>query len=106
MAMPFLCCDVDDYDENMIAWGDPSNTYDHHNLIFDVPHKSLRRGKMTTDDGAKFDHMEMFGFHRSRHPGMELGKLDYANSIYSLVKHYPTKWQLDIAEKDGILFDD
>jgi len=105
-AFPFLCCDIDDFDENTIAWIDLEKNYDFHNLIFDVPHPSLRRMEATTDDGVGFDHPEMFGFHRSRYPGTERKKLDYANSIYSLVKHYPPKWQLAIAEEDGICFDD
>jgi len=104
--LPFLCCDVDDFDENMISWIDPNKAYDHHNLIFDVPHKSLRRTAVTDDEGIAFDHKEMFGFHRARYPGNELAKLDYASSIYSLVKHYPTKWQLNIAEENGFKFDD
>jgi len=104
--LPFLCCDVDDFDENMIAWADLNNSYDYHNLIFDVPHKSLRRQEPTDDEGEEFDNKEMFGFHRARYPGKELPKLDYANSIYSLVKHYPTKWQLDIAKENGYRFDD
>lgn len=106
MTRPFLCADVDDFDENMIGWADTNNSYDYHNLIFDVPHKSLRRQKTTTDDGQGFDNKEMFGFHRARYPGHELPKLDYANSIYSLVKHYPTKWQRAIASDNGYSFDD
>lgn len=105
-SLPFLCCDVDDFDESMISWTD-RNPYDYHNLIFDVPHKSLRREQFSvTDDDAAFDNQEMFGFHRSRYPGVVRKELDYANSIYSLVRHYPTKWQLNMAKEDGINFDD
>jgi hypothetical protein len=103
---PFLCCDVDDFDESMISWSD-SNPYDSSNLIFDVPHNSLRRKQFAdSDENVAFDNHEMFGFHRSRYPGVVRKKLDYENSIYSLVKHYPTKWQLNMAKKDGLQFDD
>ncbi|CAJ1954597.1 unnamed protein product [Cylindrotheca closterium] len=105
-TLPFLCCDVDDYDEKMISWVDPNNSYDYYNLIFDVPHKSLRRTEFANDEDISFDSKDMFGFHRSRYPNNERKELDYAASIYSLVKHYPTKWQLEIAKQDGILFDD
>lgn len=34
---PFLICDIDDIDENLVGWRDPEKSYDFNNLILDVP---------------------------------------------------------------------
>lgn len=60
---PFLACDIDDVDANLIGWKDPNHKeendihrqYDEHNLIFDVSRE--RR-----------------------------------NAVFSVVKHYPPAW--------------
>ena len=44
-----LACAVDDVNTSWIGWSDPSNpSYDKHNLIFDVPHKNLKRQRSET----------------------------------------------------------
>lgn len=96
---PFLCCDIDDMDQDLIGWIDPTKDYDFHNLIFDVPHESLRRTEKHDWVSTPFS-----GFHRSRQSGKRK-EIDYENSIYSLVKHYPTKWQMKLAEEYHITFD-
>jgi len=55
---PFLLCDVDEIDEEMIGWSDPDSDYDAHNIIFDIPQiaekKSASR-ELSTDDAFVSD---------------------------------------------------
>lgn len=100
-TFPFLCCDTDDMNEDLIGWIDPTKSFDYHNLIFDVPHESLRRTKrceLSDDIGV-----EMAGFHRSRRSGSRK-ELGYETSIYSVIKHYPPEWQKKMAKENGIDF--
>jgi hypothetical protein len=56
------------------------------------------------DEDPLFEEKDMDGFHRSRYPGKTRRPLDYKKSIYSIAKHYPTKWQFNLAKKEGIIF--
>uniref|UniRef100_A0A7S3QEB8 CSC1/OSCA1-like cytosolic domain-containing protein n=1 Tax=Chaetoceros debilis TaxID=122233 RepID=A0A7S3QEB8_9STRA len=55
---PFLLCDVDEIDDQMIGWSDPDSDYDTHNIIFDIPQiaekKSASR-ELSTDDAFVSD---------------------------------------------------
>jgi hypothetical protein len=100
---PYICCNIDDIDQGMIGWNDAAHGYDHYNLIFEVPHKSLLRTK-TIDENtrgtitiAEQDEYEIVqaGFEGN-------GASARARPIYSQIKHYPTKWQLELAEKEAL----
>jgi len=34
---PFLICNIDNIDESLVGWWDPKKSYDHNNMMFDVP---------------------------------------------------------------------
>lgn len=36
-SFPTLLCNVDGLDSGLIGWSDPDNSYDTHNMVFDVP---------------------------------------------------------------------
>lgn len=86
---PYLVCDIDDIDEGLIGWSNSAHSYDYFNLIFDVPHKSLRRTpvvKKREESTREFVMNERAALERP---------------IYSIIKHYPTQWQIDLAEKEA-----
>jgi hypothetical protein len=75
---PFLVCDTIDIDPGLIGWMDENKSHDYYNLIFDQPYKGLKRQK---DD---------YGPDAAAPEG---------RPIYSVVKHYPPKWQLKLMEE-------
>jgi hypothetical protein len=89
---PYLVCDIDDIDQGLIGWSNSTNSYDFYNLIYDIPHKSLRRTKFIEEN------TENEKVNRTR-SGFEVNaRASYERPIYSIVKHYPTKWQVALAE--------
>uniref|UniRef100_A0A7S3QJ10 CSC1/OSCA1-like cytosolic domain-containing protein n=1 Tax=Chaetoceros debilis TaxID=122233 RepID=A0A7S3QJ10_9STRA len=51
-TFPFLLCDVDEIDKEMIGWSnpeDPESNYDAHNLIFDIPKVADEKNAMRED---------------------------------------------------------
>ena len=55
---PFLLCDVDQIDSEMIGWSDAYSTYDAHNIIYDVPKIAVAKchvRKLQTDDTCVSD---------------------------------------------------
>ena len=86
---PYLVCDIDDIDEGLIGWSNPSHSYDYFNLIFDIPHKSLRRTVAIDGDASGATGVQVNERAKQERP------------IYSIIKHYPTKWQLELAEKEA-----
>lgn len=103
---PYLVCDIDDIDQGLIGWNNPTHSYDFYNLIFDVPHKSLRRTKTIEDNTrgattiAQHEEYKEDQDVEQTKSGFEVNT--YASSserpIYSIIKHYPTKWQIMLAE--------
>ena len=98
---PFLICDIDDIDQGLIGWNDPTRSYDYYNLIFDIPHESLRRKRMiegntravtTLADHEDFEVRDSHRPHTARN-----GK---NRPIYSVVSHYPTKWQMKLMAEE------
>ena len=81
--LPFLACNIDDIDVNLIDWRNPNNqndadlhrSYDDQNLIFDVPFDGMKRSRH--DDVTS-----------NRETSVEAK----SNPIFSIVKHYPPEW--------------
>ena len=116
---PYLVCDIDDIDQGLIGWNDSSRSYDFYNLIFDIPHKTLRRTEIlegntrgvTTiaehgdynDDGSPRE-VKSTGTNPSQ-SGYEVSKnKSKGRPIYSIIKHYPTPWQIKLQQQET--FDD
>ena len=104
---PYLACDVDDIDQGLIGWNPPKKSYDHYNLIFDLPHKSLRRTTIIEDNTrgtrtiAESSDYNLRSSPQRTTNGYEVSEhAKYARPIYSIIRHYPTKWQLDLAERE------
>eukprot|EP00934_Nitzschia_sp_Nitz4_P003042 Nitzschia sp. Nitz4//scaffold174_size87051//32646//36062//NITZ4_005106-RA/size87051-snap-gene-0.111-mRNA-1//-1//CDS//3329538863//3032//frame0 len=99
---PFLVCDIDDIDQGLIGWNNPAHSYDYHNLIFEIPHKSLRR-TVTLDDNTRgtttiASQLELLNSGR----GYTVNeKAANERPIYSIVRHYPTAWQIMLAEAEA-----
>jgi hypothetical protein len=114
---PYLACDIDDIDQGLIGWNDINHSYDYYNVIFDIPHKSLRRTKImeeNTRGTTTIAEQEEYECESSlsiaavtpagsspTEVGYEVNK-NTERSIYSIVKHYPTKWQIALAEKEAM----
>jgi hypothetical protein len=101
---PYLCCDVDEIDQDLIGWNDASHSYDHYNLIFEVPHQSLRRtetidhntravSRIVDADGYKE------ALESSKQKASARAQSSRKSPLYSVVKHYPTKWQKAFLKK-------
>jgi len=101
---PYLVCDIDDIDQGLVGWNDPAHSYDFYNLIFDVPHKSLRRTKIieeNTRDTTTIAQQDAYNdeefiqnplSRNAASPGNQAGR-----PIYSIIRHYPTPWQIKFA---------
>jgi hypothetical protein len=106
---PYLVCDIDDIDQGLIGWNNPTHSYDFYNLIFDVPHKSLRRTKImdnNTRGATTIAQHQGYQENQEVNPtgsgsGFEVNaSASLERPIYSIIKHYPTKWQIALAEKE------
>ena len=56
-TFPFLLCDVDEIDKEMIGWSnpeDPESNYDAHNIIFDIPKVADKKNAMREDPKIAF----------------------------------------------------
>jgi hypothetical protein len=108
---PYLCCDVDHFDQDLIGWNDASRSYDYYNLIFEIPHKSLRRTEKIDVNTRNVDSIaDAAGYaaalassqaanaHRAGEDGTEV-ELKRKTPLYSIIRHYPTKWQMKLAEE-------
>ena len=80
-----LICNIDGIDVKFIGWKDPNGdsgdevhrSYDQHNLIFDVPHETIRRSR----------HLSVTESNIKPRRGNEKTR-----PIYSVIKHYPPVW--------------
>ena len=87
----------------MIGWNDPNHGYDYYNLIFDIPHASLRRKKMIKGN-TRVDGVTTIADHEDYDPSQS--HREHASRgvthrpIYSIIAHYPTKWQLELMAKE------
>ena len=87
---PFLACDIDGIDHGLIGWEDREHNHDAYNLIFDVPHQGLSRPKARAKDTAD--------------PSLEeRGDKSYSRPIFSVIKHYPPKWQIELSKKSRVV---
>lgn len=88
---PFLACDIDNIDTSLIGWTDPTKSYDHHNLIFDIPWKGLTRAR-ALDETVRLASPNT----SQREPSEALPRMTDARPIYSIIKHYPPAWAIKL----------
>jgi hypothetical protein len=97
---PLLCCDIDEIDQGLIGWNDRNNGYDYYNLMFEIPHPSMRRTKrinMNTRFVATIADVEGYQDVTEEIEVETRGAIQRSTPLYSIVKHYPTKWQMEAA---------
>lgn len=102
-----------------MGWSDAGHSYDYYNLMFEIPHRSQRRTVPMTEntrdyptiaDSPEYDMLmqESQKLIPDRDPPPEENTaiaLDRAASrarktpLYSIIKHYPTKWQKMLREE-------
>lgn len=101
---PYLACDIDRLDQDLVGWNDPARSYDHYNLLFDVPFPGMSRKKRirgNTRNTAQIENQSEFSVNPSYHPGEARDEDDPAEPkkdpnkfpIFSIIKHYPPPWQ-------------
>jgi len=76
---PFLACDIDYIEKELIGWADPAHNYDYHNLIFDVPYEGMPRQRIPDNT-----------------PGPKKSEKQQPSSkapIFSTIKYYPPLWK-------------
>lgn len=118
---PYICCDIDDLDQDLIGWSDAGRSYDYYNLMFEIPHRSQRRTVPMTEntrdyptiaDSPEYDLLVQESQKQIRATVSDLPPeentevaLDKAaqkarkTPLYSIIKHYPTKWQKMLREE-------
>lgn len=79
---PFIACDVDGIDESLIGWTDRGRSYDHHNLIFDVPWTGMPRQK--NFDSSPVAMKKNFDGSKSNE--------SQRRPVFSTFTHYPPEW--------------
>jgi hypothetical protein len=96
----------------LVGWNDASNSYDFYNLIFDVPHKSLHRTHTIEKNTRGFKTIAEHDDYENESPeiqpvgtspaqaGYEVTEKTTGRTIYSTIKHYPTQWQIELAQKE------
>lgn len=101
LPFPFLACDIDSIDQALIGFNDPHNSYDYHNLIFDVPWEGMPRKERileNTRSTTKIAYQEEYEEATGEKYVSERYHIP-KNPVYSLVKHYPPEWQKSIRSK-------
>jgi hypothetical protein len=83
---PFLACNIDRIDHGLIGWDEKDRSYEHYNLISDVPMSDDEE-----DDTSNASSL-MEG---------ESNEKPNPRPIYSIIRHYPTKWQIELAEQNN-----
>lgn len=88
---PFLACDTEGIDEDLIGWTDPLRSYDFHNLMFDVPYEGMKRQARSET--------KISGDRSLKKPSKDNAE-DVASQkpIFSVIKHYPPAWRQNAAE--------
>ena len=100
-SFPVLACNVDDIDQELIGWNDHRHSYDHHNLIFDVPWPGMKRKEIITGntrdaaniaDNPVYEDVTSFSTtHKSNEVSIE--SKGGETPIFSVVKHWPPEWK-------------
>lgn len=99
---PFLCCDVDDVDQDLIGWNDPTTSYDIHNLIFDVPWDGMNRTKTVSFNTRSSNHnsiSDMLGVDLVRQESSK--QLLVTRPIFSSITYYAPEWKILEKKKKG-----
>jgi len=84
-TFPLLACNIDHVDEHLIGWKDHFNKYDIHNLIYDVPHKGLKRRRIH-ENSDRF--RENLNFSLANDHQVELSTCP-EQPVFSYVKYWP-----------------
>jgi len=98
LPFPLLACDVDDIFQGLIGWNDTNNSYDAHNMIFDVPWEGMKRRTRisgnTRNTGQINDQSEY-----AESAMTESSRLiSESNPVFSIIRHYPPSWLRKIIE--------
>jgi hypothetical protein len=80
----------------LIGWNDPTHSYDHHNLIFDIPWQGMPRKKIiesNTRDTSVINQQSEYIASSQRN-----NRIDLVKPIFSIIKHYPPDWKKKLKE--------
>ena len=89
---PYLACDIDQLDQDLVGWNDPGRSYDYYNLIFDVPYPGMARKKRikgNTRDTNQIQDQSEYSVSVSERADRSTAH----KPIFSIIKHYPPPWQ-------------
>lgn len=89
--------------QGLIGWNDPTRSYDYYNLIFDLEWEGMPRKKLietnTRGHGARIqDHVD-YRQNSTRYVGQRSAG---RTPIFSVVKHYPPSWVLEMRARDAV----
>ena len=94
---PYLACDIDQLDQDLVGWNDPGRSYDYYNLIFDVPYPGMTRKKRIKGNTRDTNYIQ----DQSEYSVSASERADRSTArkpIFSIIKHYPPPWQQAIFE--------
>lgn len=104
LPFPLLACDIDALDQGLIGWNDPSQSYDLHNMIFDVPWEGMPRKKLiqkNTRGRALIAQQSDYLGDNDERSGVQQQAEKRKTPMFSIVKHWPPGWratELEIAK--------
>lgn len=99
---PYLACNIDQLDQELVGWNDPARSYDYYNLIFDVPYSGMARTKRiegNTRNTNQIEDQSEYSLNMSYRAGESTKKTRDTKPIFSIVKHYPPPWQQAIFDR-------
>ena len=99
---PYLACNIDQLDQDLVGWNDPSRSYDYYNLIFDVPYAGMPRKKRiegNTRNTNQIEDQSEYIINQSYRAGATPSTRSSSKPIFSIIKHYPPPWQQAIFDR-------
>ena len=102
---PFLACDIDRIDQDLIGWNDPHRSYDHHNLMFDVPWEGMPRKKMINENTRAIKQIAAHEGYQENSNRLSVktksGQVSAVRPIFSVISHYPPEWVLKLQDHES-----
>lgn len=82
--------------QSLIGWNDPTHSYDHHNVLFDVPWKGQPRTKLietNTRDKTIIRNQSEYIANSNRSDNPDARPIQKVKPLFSIMKHYPPVWK-------------
>lgn len=92
---PILACDIDEIYQGLVGWNDSTQSYDHHNMLFDVKFSGMKRKtriKGNTRNTGQIKSLVKYDEVTDEEPTEISSLLRRTGPVFSIIKHYPPEW--------------